>query len=140
MYLEGGHMYVYLCYGIHTLFNLVTNKEGIPEAVLIRSVEPKEGVEAMLKRRQLNQISPSLSSGPGNLSKAMGITTSISGLRLKEGLIWLEESKARMPEVGVATRVGVAYAQEDALRPWRFYSKDSVWVSKPVNHVQVCAL
>ncbi|MDR9374327.1 MAG: DNA-3-methyladenine glycosylase, partial [Schleiferiaceae bacterium] len=75
MYAAGGHAYVYLCYGIHHLFNIVTNREGQADAVLLRAVAPLEGIQHMLKRRGLEQPLPRLTAGPGNMSKALGITT-----------------------------------------------------------------
>ena len=85
MYSPGGTAYVYLCYGIHHLFNVVTNIEGIPHAVLIRAIEPVEGIETMLERRGKTKLSPSLTAGPGALSQALGISTALTGTSLQDG-------------------------------------------------------
>lgn len=132
MYKSGGLAYVYLCYGIHSLFNIVTNKVGRADAVLIRAVEPIEGKEEMMKRRGLAQYIPQLTAGPGALSEALGIKTNHTGTSLIGNLIWLEDQNIKYDsaEVIIGPRVGVAYAQEDALLPWRFRVKDSKWTSK----------
>ena len=82
MFLDGGISYIYLCYGIHHLFNIVTNKKNYPDAVLVRAIEPLEGIDVMLKRRKLYKLGYNLTSGPGVLSKALGITTQSSGKEL----------------------------------------------------------
>lgn len=132
MYGRGGMSYVYLCYGIHHLFNVVTNKEGMADAVLIRAVEPLEGRELMLERRKKAKLDKTLSSGPGTLSAALGIMTHKHyGLDLLGNSIWIEDTpKVPDSEIVTATRIGVDYAEEDALKPWRFYIKDTQWVSK----------
>ncbi len=132
MYMEGGTAYVYLCYGIHHLFNVVTNVEGIPHAVLIRAIEPVEGIELMLKRRKKKKVDTSLTSGPGKLSEALSIKYSHSGLSLSENKIWIEDSGIKIGPTQIisAKRVGVDYAKEDALLPYRFFIKDNKWVSK----------
>ena len=132
MYGRGGFAYVYLCYGIHHLFNIVTNVEGKADAVLIRAVEPTEGQEIMRERRNMKSLTKKLSSGPGTLTKALGINTKEHyGLDLLGSEIWLEDAPI-IPEIELvkATRIGVDYAEEDALKPWRFYIKDNEWVSK----------
>lgn len=133
MYAEGGTAYVYLCYGIHHLFNVVTNKKEIPHAVLVRSVEPLEGLGVMLQRR--NKIKPvrELTSGPGALSQALGIKTSDSGESLLANCIWIEDRGITVARKNIiaGTRIGVAYAGEDALLPYRFYIEGNQWVSKP---------
>ncbi|MBX7204702.1 MAG: DNA-3-methyladenine glycosylase [Bacteroidia bacterium] len=130
MYEAGGTAYVYLCYGIHHLFNVVTNVEGIPHAVLIRAGQPLEGEQSMLKRRKMKEMNPKLSTGPGALSQAMGIHTKHSGLWLLNDKIWIEDAGIKVPELISSPRVGVGYAQEDTLLPYRFYVKNSNWVSK----------
>ena len=126
MYGEGGFAYIYLCYGIHHLFNVVTNRAGIPHAILIRAGFPSEGKELMLVRRRKEKTDKSLLSGPGSLSKAMGITTSLSGTNLSDGAIWIEDHgmTANKCEIDTGPRVGVDYAEEDAARPYRF-----IWTS-----------
>lgn len=131
MFGKGGHAYVYLCYGIHHLFNVVTNKEGNADAVLIRAVEPLEGVEMMMGRRKMNKIEKRLTAGPGTLSQALGIQISHYGIALNSNVIWIERGvKVSENNIVSTTRIGVDYAEEDALKPWRFYIKENRWVSK----------
>lgn len=121
MYHAGGIAYVYLCYGIHSLFNIVTNKENIPHAILIRAIKPVVGLEHMLNRRGKKQNSPSLTAGPGSLSVALGITTKHNRITLSGPEIWIESHGKVSEENIVATpRIGIDYAGEDALLPWRF--------------------
>lgn len=119
MFGPGGRSYVYLCYGIHHLFNIVTYCEGVPHAVLIRRLEPTCGTEGMAERRGLEATSPRLCSGPGSLAKAMGITLDHTGLPLDGSLIWVEEGE-RAEKVVASPRIGIDYAGDDALLPWRF--------------------
>lgn len=130
MFEDGGVAYVYLCYGIHHLLNVVTSKKGIPHAVLIRAVEPFTGVESMLKRRSKKKLDFSLTRGPGSTAEAFGITLKHNGFSLKGKELWLEDYKT-FPSSQVATspRIGVGYAKEDAFLPWRFFLKDNPWVS-----------
>jgi DNA-3-methyladenine glycosylase len=79
MYGKGGFAYVYLCYGIHHLFNVVTNSEDIPHAVLVRAAEPLKGINKMLERTGKEKLDHTLTKGPGNVSKALGIHTKHSG-------------------------------------------------------------
>lgn len=131
MFEAGGHAYVYLCYGIHHLFNVVTNKEGSADAVLIRAVEPIEGVEIMLKRRKMRSVDKKLTAGPALLSQALGILTDHYGTNLKSEIIWVEEGENVCEDKIVSTtRIGVDYAEEDALKLWRFYIKENAWVSR----------
>lgn len=132
MFSEGGTAYVYLCYGIHHLFNVVTHKKDIPHAVLIRALEPLEGIEYMLARRNKEHLQPSLTAGPGALSMAMGILTRHTGLSLLGNEIWIEDKGITVPKKDIiaSTRVGVAYAKEDALLPYRFSIKGNKYVSK----------
>ncbi|MBN1914615.1 MAG: DNA-3-methyladenine glycosylase [Parachlamydiales bacterium] len=123
MYYDGGIAYVYLCYGMHHLFNVVTNIAGIPHAVLIRGIVPFHGIKTLLTR--CNRKSSSLISGPGNISKALAITKEHSGHSLLSEELWIEDPKTHDPdtEIIASPRIGVAYAKEDALKPWRFYLK-----------------
>ena len=132
MYMAGGVAYVYLCYGIHHLFNVVTNSEGIPHAVLIRAVEPLDGIDIMLRRRRKEKLSPLLTAGPGALSSALGIDTHYTGASLQGSEIYIEDRGIRFSsgEIISATRVGVGYAGEDALLPYRFYVAGNPCVSK----------
>ena len=133
MYSSGGTAYVYLCYGIHHLFNVVTNVEGVPHAVLIRAVQPLDGIDIMLRRRNLKNISNRLTAGPGILSQAMGISVHISGQSLLDKQIWIENRENNNPlkdfKIISSPRVGVQYAGKDASNPWRFQVENSPWVS-----------
>jgi DNA-3-methyladenine glycosylase len=128
-----GHAYVYLCYGIHHLFNFVTGPAGMAHAVLLRAIEPLEGLELMLQRRSMNALRPQLSAGPGVASKALGLHTAYNGHSLieAESRIWVEDvEEVLAPENIVAgTRVGVAYAGLDAYLPWRFSMAGNRFVS-----------
>ncbi len=130
MYAEGGVAYVYLCYGIHAMFNVVTNGEGKADAVLIRAIEPLEGIEWMKERKAYKNLLK-IGSGPGNVCKAMGIELGHNGTYLHQEKIWIAKG-AELPLENIvsSTRIGVEYAGEDALRPWRFYIKNSPSVSK----------
>jgi len=132
MYGHGGVAYVYLCYGIHHLFNVVTNIEDVPHAILVRALEPLEGIDIMLQRRRKEKLQPNLTAGPGAMSEALGIKTKHTGLNLQGPEIYIENRGIKIPlsQLISATRVGVAYAQEDALLPYRFYIKDNKYVSK----------
>ncbi len=133
MYKHGGHAYVYLIYGMYSMFNVVTSQEDYPDAVLIRSIEPVEGIDIMLKRRKLNKISKRLTAGPGVLTRALGITTEHDGVFLPESdLIWIEDigMVIKYDEIVRTARIGVDYAGEDALLPRRFYIKNNPYVSK----------
>jgi len=132
MFGHGGVAYVYLCYGIHHLFNVVTNEKGTPHAILVRAVEPLEGVDEMLRRRGKTVLQPSLTAGPGAMSMALGIHSSNTGLSLQGPEIFIEDRgiKVSKKDIVAATRVGVAYAQDDAYLPYRFYMKGNAYVSK----------
>jgi DNA-3-methyladenine glycosylase len=125
MYAKGGSAYVYLCYGIHHLFNIVTNKENIPHAVLIRAIQPQDGIEIMLQRRNKKKVDQSLTAGPGSLTRALGITVKDSGTFLMNDLIWLEDQNINYSNQDILSspRVGVQYAGKDAQKPWRFQTK-----------------
>ena len=131
MYKSGGIAYVYLCYGMHHLFNIVTNKKNIPHAVLIRAIEPIIGLDIMLNRRLQSKKTFSLTSGPGCLSKALGITTNNSGISLLKNHIWIEGQNTPVKEYDIvsSSRVGIQYAKEDANNPWRFQMKNNPWTS-----------
>lgn len=130
-YDEGGIAYVYLCYGIHHLFNIITNKRDEPDAILIRAVEPVEGVEHMHQRRNYYKTDRRLTGGPGSMSKALGITTDHYGTDLQDNLIWIENHETIPPsEIMASPRVGIDYAEEDALLPWRFRIKRNRFAGK----------
>jgi len=131
MYREGGLAYVYLCYGIHHLINVVTNKEGQADAVLIRALEPVYGLEVMKERRSFTKAK--LASGPGTLTQALDINVKQTGTDLLGNEIWIAKSDTDPFEIDAGTRIGVDYAEEDALRPWRFIIKGNKFVSKPIR-------
>ena len=97
MFAEGGMSYVYLCYGIHHLFNIVTNQKNTPHAVLIRGIKPLKGIETILQRRNQKILQQNTSSGPGTVSQALGIRTMHSGIDLNKGVIWLEDDNIKIP-------------------------------------------
>jgi len=131
MYRAGGVAYVYLIYGMYHLFNIITNREGVPHAVLIRALEPSEGLEVMMRRRGLSKPDARLTAGPGRLTQALDITTAHNGLELTGASIWLEDRgvNIRVQDIVAGPRVGVAYAGPDAQKPWRFRIKGNPWVS-----------
>lgn len=118
MYEAGGVAYVYLCYGIHSLLNVVTGKKGVPHAVLIRGLEPFIGQEVMLKRRTRKP----LAKGPGTLSQALGITRKQNGISFESNTLWIENG-VPVHSVETGPRVGIEYAGEDASLPYRFIAK-----------------
>lgn len=132
MYCNGGVAYVYLCYGIHHLFNVVTNTVDVPHAVLIRAVEPLVGIDEMLKRTGKKQLDYTLTKGPGNVSKALGITTKFSGADLcgDEIFIAKDDFVLKKKDIESSVRIGVDYAGDDALLPYRFFIKENKFVSK----------
>ena len=130
MFEKGGISYVYLCYGMHHLFNVVTNQTGKADAVLIRALEPLQGMDAMMERMKVNSIKR-ITSGPGKLTKALGITKRWNGVDLMGNQVWIEEGEKVAPsKIKADARIGIDYAGEDALLPWRFSIKDNKWVSK----------
>jgi DNA-3-methyladenine glycosylase len=122
IYGPGGTAYVYLCYGIHHLFNVVTGAAGLPHAVLVRAGAVHSGLQDMLERRGKRQPDRTLLAGPGSLAKALGITTALTGSSLLDGPIRIEDHGLEIDEtcISVGPRVGIDYAGEDAARPYRF--------------------
>jgi len=122
MYSEGGLAYVYLCYGVHHLFNFVTNQKGVPHAVLLRSIYPIEGIPAMEKRTNKKFSDKGFSDGPGKLSKALAINTKHTGQDLTAHSIWVEDRGIAIDEADIllTPRIGVDYAGEDATLLYRF--------------------
>lgn len=123
MYAKGGVSYVYLCYGIHHLFNIVTNVQDVPHAVLLRAVKPLKGEKFILKRRNSLSLNNNLCVGPGKVSQALGITTAHNALSLNGTVIWLEDEgiKINASKIETGRRIGVDYAGEDAKLPYRFW-------------------
>jgi len=133
MYGAGGLIYVYLCYGIHHLFNVVVSPKDVPHAILIRALEPVEGIDVMLARCRKPKLNYTLTAGPGNLTRALGLTTEHTGMSLTgRSPVWIEAGNRAISEdqITACTRVGVAYAGEDALLPYRFILNGNPYVSK----------
>ncbi len=131
IFADGGRAYVYLCYGIHYLFNVVTNKKDVPHAILIRAVEPLEGIDEMLRRTGKKKPDFTLTKGPGNVSKALGISTHHTGNSLLSNEIFIADDgfKIKKKDILVTPRIGVDYAGEDAKLLYRFIIRDNKFVS-----------
>lgn len=131
MYAGGGVSYVYICYGMHHLFNVVTNEKDIPDAVLIRAGEPLQGTAIMLARTGKLKPDSTLTRGPGNMSRALGITKVHSGINLRGNEIFLADDGFRYPLecIGESRRIGIDGAGEDAALPYRFYIRNNKYVS-----------
>jgi len=125
MFHQGGISYVYLCYGIHHLFNVVTNKMNQPHAVLIRAIDPTDGLDEIKQRRNLSHSNAPLISGPGTVTQALGINLDHNGLCLTNSFIWIEDRKNKSLEIMATPRIGIDYAKEDAALPWRYVLKPS---------------
>ena len=132
MYMQGGICYIYLCYGIHYLFNIVTNISEIPHAVLVRSIKPLDGVDIMYKRRKIRRPNYNLTNGPGKLSMALGINTQLNTTSLLSNKIWIQDNGIKIAKkyISSSPRIGVDYAKEDANLPYRFYINNNKWLSK----------
>lgn len=131
MYGEAGTAYVYLCYGIHHLFNVVTNRRDIPHAILVRAVEPVHGIDTMLQRTGKKKADHTLTRGPGNVSRALGIFTQHTGWNLNSDELFIASDGflPRRKDIGSTPRIGVDYAGEDAALPYRFALRDNPYVS-----------
>jgi DNA-3-methyladenine glycosylase len=132
MYGEGGVSYVYLCYGIHHLFNVVTNRSETPHAILIRALEPIKGIDIMLERTGKKKLDNTLTKGPGNVSKALGISCKLhNGISLlsKELFIADDGLKINKKDIIASPRIGVDYAGKDAKLHYRFFIKGNPFVS-----------
>src|SRR6185295_16106749 len=123
MYAACATAYVYICYGMHQMFNIVTNEKEVPDAVLIRAIEPLQGIDIMLQRTGKSKLDYTLTKGPGNVGKALGISKQHSGLHLLDDEIYLlsDGFALHKNDVGVSSRIGVEGAGADALLPYRFY-------------------
>jgi len=122
MYAEGGVAYVYLCYGIHPMLNVVTNQKNIPDAILIRAIYATHGEELMLKRTGKSQMNQQVTNGPGKITKALGVSLAHNGEPLQNNKIWIEDRNFDVSKTKILNtqRIGVEYAGEDALLPYRF--------------------
>jgi len=121
-----GHAYIYFTYGMYHCLNLVTEKEGFPAAVLIRAIEPVQGLDLMMKRRKTKKMK-NLTSGPGKLCQALGLDRSLNGADLCSEVIWVEDRKEKTGKIESTSRVGVTNGKN---KKWRFYISDSEFVSK----------
>ena len=132
MYGLAGHVYVFFVYGMYYQFNVVTGPIDHPHAILIRGLEPVEGIDVMRERRgEKARRDRDLTSGPGKLAIAMNIDRSLNGADLLGKQCWLEHYREfGDEEIASGPRVGIDYAGEDALKPWRFWIKDNIFVSK----------
>jgi DNA-3-methyladenine glycosylase len=135
IYGTGGVAYVYLCYGIHQMFNIVTNKHGTPHAILIRGVEPLEGIDTMLERTGKKVLDATLTKGPGNVGKAFGFNTTQCGISLTSNEMHIVDDGFRIKEnmTGVSPRIGVDYAGDHALWHYRFFIKGNKYVSGKIK-------
>lgn len=133
MYRAGGKVYMYICYGIHDMLNIVTGAEGCSHAVLIRAIEPHTGIEHMRERRKLYNDDHRLCQGPGSLAKAMGLNKSHNGSDiLLSDKIWIEDSgkKFSADEIKASARIGLNFDGPYKMIPWRFYLKGNNYVSR----------
>ena len=134
MYAVPGTTYVYICYGMHHLFNVVTNKQDVPDAVLIRALEPLHGIDTMLKRTGKIKLDNTLTKGPGNVGKALGISKNHSGLSLLGNMILIGEDNWQIENrIGISKRIGVESAGPAAIYPYRFFVKGNKNVSRYPN-------
>ena len=132
MFGDGGLAYVYFVYGIHHMFNVVTNAQGTPHAILIRGIEPVKGKEIMMERFHKTIFNKTIGKGPGNVAKALGIQTRHTGYSLLGNEIFIADDKFVVEESSIiaSPRIGVDYAAEDAKLLYRFYLKDNPFVSR----------
>lgn len=136
MYAAAATAYVYICYGMHQMFNIVTNEKEIPDAVLIRAVEPLQGIDIMLQRTGKLKGDYTLTKGPGNVGKALGIFKRHSGLHLLDDELYLMTDGFILEKnnIGISNRIGVESAGQDALLPYRFYVRGNKYVSGKISN------
>src|SRR4030095_8932942 len=130
MYQIGGRAYVYFVYGMYNQFNVVTNVEDVPHAILLRALEPVEGIEIMRTRRH-SHPDRNLTNGPGKLCLAMGIDRQLDRADLLGERVWLEEfEKVPASKISKGPRIGIDYAEAWVEKPWRFWIRDNPYISK----------
>jgi DNA-3-methyladenine glycosylase len=130
MYGLAGHVYVFFVYGMYYQFNVVTGPVDHPHAILVRAIEPVEGIEIMRERRG-EMKERNLTSGPGKLAIALGIDRSLNGADLLGDRCWLEDHRVFAEDaISSGPRIGIDYAGEDALKPWRFWVKGNEFISR----------
>jgi DNA-3-methyladenine glycosylase len=128
LFLERGHAYVYVSYGIHRMLNVAGGAQGVGTGVLIRAAEPLDGIDLMQRRRGLTKLTD-LARGPGKLAQAMDITLGLDGIDLmREGPLWLGRIDRPAGEIGVSARIGIT---KEADRPLRFFERGNPFVSGP---------
>lgn len=132
MYRIGGTAYVYFVYGMYYQFNVVTNHQEIPHAVLVRALEPVEGITLMRERRH-GQSDANLTNGPGKLCIALGIDRALDRADLLGDQVWIEQAEKRVASSAIAAgpRIGIEYAEEWMEKPWRFWIRNNPYVSRP---------
>ncbi len=123
MYRQGGIAYIYLCYGVHALLNVVTGPAGAPHAVLIRACLPTHGIDIMLKRRKKLKVDKTLTTGPGALTEALGVTVLYTGSPLDQFPIFITDLGAKIQSFKTTPRIGIDYAEECAHLPYRFVAE-----------------
>ena len=130
MYGVGGTAYVYFVYGMYNQFNVVTNVEDVPHAILVRAVEPVEGLD-IIRRRRPGRFEHELTSGPGRLCVAMGIDRKLDKADLLGDRVWIEEGvTVSRRQIARGPRIGIDYAEEWVKKPWRFWIRDNPFVSR----------
>jgi DNA-3-methyladenine glycosylase len=129
MFGPAGHAYVYFIYGFYNMLNLVTEAKGYPAAVLLRAVEPVDGIELMKERRKSNVLR-NLASGPGKLCQAFAVDRSLNGVDLRGNVLYLEDRGEPVPKFRATPRIGVDYAGKWRNKPYRFLIRGSEFVSK----------
>ena len=134
MYGVGGTAYVYFVYGMYHQFNVVTNVEDVPHAILVRAVEPVEGLD-IIRRRRPGRFEHELTSGPGRLCIAMGIDRKLDKADLLGDRVWIEEAASISPrQIARGPRIGIDYAEEWVKKPWRFWIRDNPFLSRKGEH------
>lgn len=126
MFHNGGIAYVYLCYGMHNMLNVVTAPSGTPHAILIRAIAPTHGLETMLRRRKKFRCDTTLVNGPGSVCQALGITRDHNGHSFQGPALWIEDIDFKIDpsQIAATPRIGIDYAGQDAALPWRFIVRD----------------
>lgn len=137
MYKQPGTAYVYFIWGMHYCLNLITAKEGVPEGVLIRAIEPIENKDQMVFNRfhkRMEELSSyqkrNITNGPGKLTQAMKIDGHLNNADLCQDILYVEEGFDQSFEIQTTKRIGIDYAQEAVDYPYRFYIKNNPYVSK----------
>lgn len=132
MYSQGGVVYMYICYGIHDMLNIVTGKAGDSHAILIRAIEPIVGIDIMRLRRGFENNDKRLCKGPGALAKAFGLRKIHNGVSLEGDEIWIEDKGDEILAENIVARPRIGLNIEEPYKsiPWRFYIKGNKYVSR----------